>query len=77
MRTCLTLSAILFAVASLHAAEPDASIPAIEEIKGVRPSPDVFKDAKRGKPLELKTADEAAKYFGEDALAATKREGRV
>lgn len=54
----------------LIAAEPDASLPPILEIKNAQPGADIFKSAKRGEPLKLATADEAAKFFGEDALAA-------
>ena len=69
----LILSAVTVAFALpavLDAADPEAFVPPIQEMKDIRPTADVFQAAKRGKPLELKTADEAAKFFGEEALAA-------
>ena len=72
MRTLIVLTASAVFAASLPAAEPDASIPPIQEIKDAQPGPEVFKAAKRGEPLVLKTADEAEKYFGDDALATLK-----
>ena len=73
MRYCLAVTVIFCTFATLPAAEPDASLPPIQEIKGVQPSADVFKSAKRGEPLVLKTADEAAKFFNEEALASLQK----
>lgn len=42
--------------------------PPIVEIKGVRPEPNAFKDAGRKKPIVIKTAKDAAKYFGAKEL---------
>lgn len=42
---------------------------AIDEIKDVSPERAAFAAAKRGEPLELKTAEAIAKYFGADAAA--------
>ena len=62
----------MFLSTSLLAAEPDASLPPIQEIGAAKPGVEIFKAAKRGEPLVLKTADEAAEHFGEEALATLK-----
>jgi len=49
-------------------------VEAITPIKGVTPSRDVFQVAKRGKPIELKTAEEAAKHFSEEELAKLEKQ---
>jgi len=46
--------------------------PPIKKI-GVIPKQSVFKDASRKKPLEIQTAEEAGKHFGEDSLAKLKK----
>ena len=75
MHLTLTTAALICVMAGgLNAAEPDPSLPPIQEIKNAQPGADVFATAKRGEPLVLKSADEAAKFFGEDALAALKEE---
>ena len=72
MRSLMPFLVALAVAANALAAEPDADIPPVKEVKDVAPSPDVFTAAKRGEPLVFKTADEAAKYFGEEALATLK-----
>ena len=47
--------------------------PPITAIKVV-PEPGVFKGAKWNKPIEIKSADDAAKYFGKDALETVKKQ---
>ena len=69
--TLLALVALTVS-ANAYAAEPDANTPPIKEIKNISPNPDVFTAAKRGEALVLKTSDEAAKYFSEEALATLK-----
>mgnify|MGYP007073359123 CR=1 FL=1 len=72
MRSLMPFFVAVAVAVNALAAEPDADIPPIAEIKNIAPNPDVFTATKRGQPLVLKTADEAAKYFGEDALATLK-----
>ncbi len=74
MRNSLLLltAAILLCPSVLKAAEPDAPLPAIKKIDA-KPSADVFKAAKRNEPLALRTAEEAAKYFDKEGLAALEK----
>lgn len=69
---CMFVVAILLAVASLPA-DDDASLPAIEQLKDVTPKPEVFKAVKGKNPLVIRTADEAAQHFAEEALTALKK----
>jgi hypothetical protein len=46
------------------------AVPPIVAIKGVEPNPKAFETAKRGAPLVLRSKEEAAAYFAEEALAA-------
>ena len=73
MRNSLLLmtAAVMFCGTSIGA-EPDAPLPPIQAV-GAKPNAEVFKAANRGEPLVLRTADEAAKYFGKDALATVER----
>lgn len=76
MRHFLLLTAaatVMLSACPAPAAEPETP-PAITQLK-VRPNPEVFKAAKRNKPLELRSAEDAGKYFSDKALA--KLEGDV
>jgi hypothetical protein len=48
--------------------------PAITAIEDAKPKPSVFKDASLRKPLVIRSAEEAAGHFGDDALAALKKQ---
>jgi len=72
VRRCLICAAaagcLLAGVAGL-AGEPDPKLPPIQRLKGPRPSQAVFKASSAKKPLVIETAEEAAKWFSEKALA--------
>jgi len=48
--------------------------PAITEIENAKPESSVLKDASLKKPLVIRSAEEAAKHFGDKALAALKKQ---
>ena len=50
-------------------AEPDAKLPPIKKLTDVKPKRSVFRVAKRGKPLVIRTTKEAAEHFAKDDLA--------
>jgi hypothetical protein len=52
-----------------HSPAALAELPPIASIDDVKPQPLAFDAAKRDAPLVIRTADDAAKYFDEDALA--------
>jgi hypothetical protein len=60
--------AISFLVTALTAAEPDPRIPPIVELKGLKANREVFKVAKRGKPIEVRSAEDAKDFFSKEAL---------
>jgi hypothetical protein len=62
----------LFVVATLLADDKE-QLPPIEHLNGITPKAEVFEAVKGKEPLVLKTADEAAKHFGDEALAALKK----
>ncbi len=66
----LLIAALTILTTPAIAAMPDASIPPIQEVASAAPTGEAFGAAKRGTPLVLTSADEASKYFGEEALAA-------
>lgn len=69
MKTVSVCAALfLLAGSCAAAAEPDPGILAVAEIDGIAADPSVFDAAGRGKPLEIKTSEEATKYFKEEAL---------
>lgn len=51
------------------AAHADA-FESVVSVKNVKPNAAAFKDAGRGKPIEIKSADGLAKYFDKDQVAA-------
>jgi hypothetical protein len=55
---------LLLAAASAWSAE---TVKPIVEIKDVQPEPSVFRAAKRGEPLVLKSADDLAKHFSKES----------
>lgn len=67
----LVVPAVLLASAALA---DDAKLPPIKRIKGVQPKRSIFKAAKRNKPLVIKTAEEAGKHFGKDAVEKLKKQ---
>lgn len=69
MRTmCLGAVLFFFAVSCASAAGPDPGIAAVAEIEGVDVDPAAFDAAQRGKPIEIKSDEEAAKYFKDESL---------
>ena len=60
--------AISFLVTAVVAAEPDPKIPPILELKGLMTKPAVFTAAKRGKPIEVRSTDDAKPLFTTKAL---------
>ncbi len=75
MKTASRLSILLVLLSVAFAiAAPDASIPAIKAVKEATPNDGVFKAAARGKPLEIKSEEDAAKHFDEKSLAALKEQ---
>lgn len=60
--------------ATLALAAPDATIPPIKDVKGIKPNDTVFKAATLQKPLVIKSEKEAAEHFGMDALSALKKQ---
>jgi hypothetical protein len=73
MRTMLTLPLSLLFVWTAVGEEPPLKGPAIVAIEGVPAQAAVFRDATRQKPLVFKTAEQAAKYFEEQALQKLKK----
>jgi len=65
--------ACLFVGSPLSAAEPDAKIPPIQTVKA-RPGAKALDEGGAKKPIVIRTADEAGKYFEGDALAVLKKE---
>jgi hypothetical protein len=67
----LGLSAILCLAAVCYgaAAEPSPGVAAVVELEGLAADPSVFEVAQAGKPIEIKSAEEAAKFFKDEALA--------
>jgi hypothetical protein len=59
---------IAFAITGIASAQP-----AIKELK-VTPEPSVFKDSAWNKPIAIKSAEDAAKHSGKDALAIIDKE---
>lgn len=70
----ISILLLLLLPLSISAAEPDAKIPPIQMLKGVRPNSSVFKGSSRRKPLVIKSEKEAAEYFSKDALAALQKQ---
>lgn len=68
----LAIAAVVLACAHLTSAAANAAMEPIEEIKNATPNDSVFQDAARGKPLEIRSAEDAAKYFSDKNLAALK-----
>jgi hypothetical protein len=64
----------LFLVSTVVAgsAEPE-TLPPIERLKEITPKASVFEAVKGNDPLVVKSAEEAAKHFDEEALAALKK----
>ena len=65
---CLLIASGLICSSAVAADEP------IMAVKGVQPKATVFEAAKRDAPAVLRGADEAAKYFDDEALAALKKQ---
>ncbi len=61
--SALVLSVVFVTEASAQKIKP------ITPIKGVRATKAIMKEAKRGKPLVVKTKADAKKYFGEKSFA--------
>ena len=69
----LLASLCLLLVATLSAsAAAGEGLPPIKEVSA-KPKANVFKTAKRKKPIVLKSEDDAAKYFGDAELAKLKK----
>ncbi|MCG8586958.1 MAG: hypothetical protein MI757_19815 [Pirellulales bacterium] len=60
--------ASLIVCSSLATAALAAVLPPIEKVDGVVPARAAFDDAKRDRPIEVRSKDDAAKYFGDDDL---------
>jgi hypothetical protein len=58
--------AILFGTVAFGA---DPTIPPITALTGIKPTEAVFKDASAKKPLVIKSAEEAGKYFAAEQLS--------
>ena len=65
------VGSLLVAVAAF-AAEPGPKLPPIKAIRDPKPSAAVFKAASWKKPLVIDSAEAAAEYYGEKALAELK-----
>ncbi len=72
IRTMWLVLPLLFA--SIAFGAPDAKLPPITVLKGVTPKPGVFKAAGRGKPITLRSAEDAAKHFSEEELAKLEKQ---
>ena len=69
----LLASLCLLLVAALSASmAADEGLPPLKEVSA-KPKANVFKTAKRKKPIVLKSEDDAAKYFGDAELAKLKK----
>jgi hypothetical protein len=69
MRTMCLGAVLLFCAVSWASADgPDPGVAAVAEIEGVDVDPAAFEGAQRGKPIEIKSDEEAAKYFKGEAL---------
>jgi hypothetical protein len=73
-RTIASATAVFCLAAAVVGAEPDPKTLPIDEIRGLRPEPAVFKAAQRGKPIELRSGEEAQKFFTGDALESLKKQ---
>jgi hypothetical protein len=60
------LFAVLFGMAAFAA---DPTVPPIKALADIKPKEAVFKDASAKKPLVIKTAEEAGKYFAAEQLS--------
>ena len=58
-----------FLFALIAFGQPDSKLPPIKALNDVKPKPSVFDAAGRGKPVTLRSAEDAAKHFSEDELA--------
>jgi hypothetical protein len=65
-----TLALLLVLVTPVVCFAAARAIPPIVAIEGAKPKPTVFEAAKRDAPLVMRSKDEAAAYFAEEALAA-------
>lgn len=66
---------ILLAATTLAlAGELDTALPPIEQLKDLMPKASVFEAVKGMKPLEIRSADEAARHFDDKALVALKKQ---
>lgn len=76
MRARLHLASFALATmaTSLLLAEETTSIPPIKEVKGVKPEASVFKASSARKPIVIKSEEDAAKHFAENAVADLKKQ---
>jgi hypothetical protein len=78
MKMCARLYLTTFTLAAVFAplllSEETTNIPPIKEIKGVNPEASVFKAASASKPIVIKSEDDAAKHFAENAVADLKKQ---
>jgi hypothetical protein len=65
---------LLLLVTTVALAEDKAELPSIKQIKKIQPSAKVFDKSSRKKPLELRSAKDAADYFADDQLKKLKKE---
>jgi hypothetical protein len=72
----ISVLALMLAVGAVFSFSPAAlaELPPIASIDDVKPQLLAFEAAKRDAPLVIRTKDEAAKYFDEDALARLNEE---
>ncbi len=63
---------LLFFSAAVVAGAPDALLPPITALKGIKAKPNIFKAATRKKPLVIRSEKDAADYYSPKALAALK-----
>lgn len=63
LRTLSCSLCVLTIAAGVQAAAPDAKIPPIKEIKGIKPVQRIYKASKANKPLVLKTQAAGKLYF--------------
>ena len=68
----LLIPALLVLVSA--GAAPNPRIPPIKTVKGAQPNKAAFKASKATKPLVLKSAKDAAKYFDKAGLAKLKKQ---
>ena len=69
---CVVAAGCLLVGVKGLAGEPDPKLPPIQELKSPRPTQAVFRASSARKPLVIETAEAAAEWFDEKALAELK-----